>query len=373
MIIRKNEKEYGVKSFSGENEVYTVNVEEKTCTCPYFTKRGRKCKHIVLALAVHKNGGNLTEDMVLKAMAIQRKPEIVSAFHKSIRRGDGQAALYWGEFLELAKGKYYVNAYVKGIIFEETRNMKLPGLMVGDWRDNVKYLAASRKRWELKCRIKNRIYERQLEARKRADELGSINELELNAIEIDNLDLAFELLYRSRNDKKTWTIFEDKIRHKVHNCVPMEVYKQLKGAVNMEFAIEVGWGDLDFSECEEIDMEKVNRWHPVKILAPDMKFSDWVYDFHVSGGARIIKNWPDIRPGKPLPKGVDLRWAGSAIGIMWKEKAFEQYGMDYKKKRWEEVEIPDRLWRLMVNEDDAVLGGVLQRYGTYFPEPVGVK
>ena len=49
--------------------------------------------------------------------------------------------------------------------------------------------------------------------------------------------------------------------------------------------------------------------------------------------------YDEMEPGKPMPKGIDIRWAGHDPGMIWRFYAFQQYGMEYKEKEWEETEI----------------------------------
>ena len=37
---------FEVESFTTSGQKYVVDLKEKTCTCPDFRYRGRKCKHI---------------------------------------------------------------------------------------------------------------------------------------------------------------------------------------------------------------------------------------------------------------------------------------------------------------------------------------
>ena len=37
---------YEVPSFTNPKKKYVVDLREKSCTCPDFTHRGRKCKHL---------------------------------------------------------------------------------------------------------------------------------------------------------------------------------------------------------------------------------------------------------------------------------------------------------------------------------------
>lgn len=48
-VDRKGENLFGVPS-SVSNEVYEVDISALTCTCQYFTKRHRPCKHITLVI-----------------------------------------------------------------------------------------------------------------------------------------------------------------------------------------------------------------------------------------------------------------------------------------------------------------------------------
>jgi hypothetical protein len=45
-IKKLDEHKYEIPSQSTEGKKYKVNLEDETCTCPYYMKRGKECKHL---------------------------------------------------------------------------------------------------------------------------------------------------------------------------------------------------------------------------------------------------------------------------------------------------------------------------------------
>jgi hypothetical protein len=80
---------------------------------------------------------------------------------------------------------------------------------------------------------------------------------------------------------------------------------------------------------------------------------DYVYDPHTMEGRKRIKAaFSDIRPGVPLPVGIDLRWSGASVGFAWRSLAVAQLGVDrYKEARWEDVQYPESTWNDAVKAD----------------------
>lgn len=124
---------------SGDNGVvYHVNLNDMTCTCQHGKAwhLGRSkyepanlCNHklkAVASLCEHHPDDKELRDYYDEQLGRRYNAfEAVSAFHKELRRGDITNALYWATMLVPHRGKHGVVAYMRNILFEETRDLPL--------------------------------------------------------------------------------------------------------------------------------------------------------------------------------------------------------------------------------------------------------
>ncbi len=118
--------EYYCKSKDSENE-WIVKREGKyfSCNCPDFLKKKEICKHIIAVLNYEKIPFEIEEEKNKQEIGVAMKfnydrYEVISAFHKELRRGDVETALWWLEIIIQSNyGAFYINNYIYGIIGEE--------------------------------------------------------------------------------------------------------------------------------------------------------------------------------------------------------------------------------------------------------------
>lgn len=125
--------EEGLDSRWIANKKYMVKIDKDTgdyhCGCEDFSKRKIPCKHII-AVAIqmgiecvadegNQKSGNDKKFANYKTMGYDRW-EVISAFHKELRRGDEKKALWWAEILiQAGEDVWYINNYIASIITEE--------------------------------------------------------------------------------------------------------------------------------------------------------------------------------------------------------------------------------------------------------------
>ena len=96
-----------------------------TCECPDFRKRTKICKHIIAVMLDQKEEVEVEESKKESYsgninMFGYNKFEVISSFHKELRRGDFEQASYWIEVLIQGKASgAYLSGYIASIIGEE--------------------------------------------------------------------------------------------------------------------------------------------------------------------------------------------------------------------------------------------------------------
>ena len=91
--------------------------------------------------------------------------EVVSAFHKELRRGDHAKAFFWAVLLSAKRGYHGTARYLLNIIYEETRDHKLAinlielnakprdEITLHDIHKHVALFCFAVKKWELPHRV----------------------------------------------------------------------------------------------------------------------------------------------------------------------------------------------------------------------------
>ncbi len=64
-----------------------------------------------------------------------------------------------------------------------------------------------------------------------------------------------------------------------------------------------------------------------------------------------LQHLPEVAPGRPSPSGLDVRLSGMIRGVLWRHKSYEQFGVKWAAKSWEEVEIEPEWWAYACSMD----------------------
>lgn len=116
---------YSCKSKDSKNEWEVIkNNTGIFCNCPAFAKSKVICKHVVAVMNYEKIEYEIEkkeEDKLDPKMKFNLdRYEVISAFHKELRRGDVEKAWYWLEVMIQSNfGVWYINNYLLNIIGEE--------------------------------------------------------------------------------------------------------------------------------------------------------------------------------------------------------------------------------------------------------------
>lgn len=309
---------------------------------------------------------------------------IRSALHKEVRRGDIAMASRWGKLLALASGEPKVRAYVKQILFEETRNLSLLSVWKGargfDADTMVRQITASTKKWEMEER--RGAFERYVFAYMRAlPTLGKAfpkpDEIQA-AVASADLDQLYEMFWRIHISQNTAVLaaFDNAIRvalsesgddnkETFSNLWPTHFYTTKVGC---ELLAGVWSGEANRLVR---DMTVSISSEPAVIDVPHIE--EYAYDNHTRPGlVKYVANLKNAHAGKKLPSGVDLRWSGMVRGACWREYAHAQHGADYVNTPWEKVEIPKDVWNAVVHVDGFFYGSLYRRAGIRgIPDPRG--
>ena len=251
--------------------------------------------------------------------------------------------------------------YVAAALLEETRNtdLLLGFQSLRNWtaQEMVEAVTISRKKWEVSCR--QGVFVAKCRAYVTAKQMPPItaHDVAAGCRTSQGLDELYVLLWRvvTRDWERgpLWDAMLGALRARATEA----------GGAAERVAAEVRRHSF-YSACLLVEMlggkwsEECNAklpkfdW-PQRALTRDgfVAIPRWTYDIHTSRKSLIVANLTKIRPGEPLPANLELEWTGQLLGVLWRRKAWEQYGDDYRFRRWEEVQIPDDEWRVMLAAD----------------------
>lgn len=301
------------------------------------------------AMAIHEDltvngGGNF-------------KYVVRSALHKEIRRGDVEKAVRWGRLFARIDGASKVKAYVKNILFEETRNLRLSS----EWKTTrgisaehmVRQITASIKKWQVSARIRDNVFARYVAAYRRA--LDAL-EAPLTPQDVDttvngttDLDTLYELFWavQLRNTRELYVALDGSLRTVLFRSTDNDALTLAsqwpKHMYTTKTAIEIlcgAWSpDANMFNTEDLSKEVITMTH---MEVPEIR--DYVYDNHTRPGlARYKSKMLQLVPGAPEPARLDTRWSGLVRGVAWREMACKN-GIDIQNVPWEDVSIPQQVW-----------------------------
>ena len=166
-----------VKGAGAQKLVYTVDFDTGECDCPngqawrWDNRKwvpGNLCNHKLKAIAslieITEDADDLRAYYNSSLGKRYNAFVAVSAMHKELRRGDAEAALYWAHVMIPHRGIIGVINYLRGIVFEETRDLALAKYLLRvssrgtsvntlDMTRAINRFAAAPKKWELLWRF----------------------------------------------------------------------------------------------------------------------------------------------------------------------------------------------------------------------------
>lgn len=327
----------GLFTIQDKNDKFQVNFKKSSCTCGYFN-----CRHLRMVTDVESHKG------------IQFKYLLLSAYHKEIRRSDLAKAIHYGEILTKIHGPKFVSNYVRKIIFEETRHVGLLGKLGSNWKTDTALITTAVKKWELPDRPNHLIKKAECIAWSKKNlplpedystiwKKGSYYEALREYLKVR--------LYPEKGKRERFHIFEELLKIDPQNPVAADFIRRKKTDKKTKNEISFYEVMAALEHHYGFTQEKNSQYHSwegTDLAGIDISLPEaYSYDLHTRPGkAAMYKHWAAIRPGEPLPGGLDLRWTGSVLGVLWREKAYTQFGDGYRDVKWEDVAITAEEWRL---------------------------
>lgn len=380
-----------------DGATYRVDLIAGTCNCKYGKPwqwhvnqqqwvRNFACSHKIRAMAdIVENAGRPNDMMIAysrEVAARYNKYEVVSAFHKELRRRSVEHAMFWGVMLANFRQCGGVIRYMLNILYEETRDHDL-GFWLLDALEaprarhydlmlqGIVLFCASKKKWELPHRMKF------LEAEMRGyselvKKFGRDVAKAGDIIEVNHREALMERLkagiasknlidvqYGLKGLQKSKTADISSLRATIINVLTRpEIEGRGIGAKWFEFLnrrnrlkLGIGYHELNAyvdwlcgepyaAGLQSIPAVLKRPQKPVRLgVAPTIPI--YAHDNHTYTGKALIRKYPgEYQPGA-AQDNYDLRLCGAYMGVVWRHLAHKQHGrIDCA---WSDVKWPEWL------------------------------
>lgn len=382
------------------HDFYTVDLATNVCDCEkgaaFFWADwknqwvvSRPCVHKVQALAelVVKLGS--PDDLAwiyIRSLGTRYNAfEVVSAFHKELRRGDFRKAYFWGMMLYCHRRGNAAIDYMLGILYEETRDHQL-GFYLLDHKDDtsfaniatcIKLFCISPKKWEMPHREKFFFAEMRAYselADEFSDDVGKPSDIIPYGTNRDRLITRMKLGAESKRLRdlhygvkgllKTSGVEHDALRWyiclELHNQAArkanVDALKVFKAVARRRDRLgRVGYHDVNAladavgGEAYSVGLTSRTRRNAV-IRRPNLTEGDYEFPFgvapliplyghdnHTWRGKALMKKYPDqLLPGREQTD-LDFRYCGAYFGVAYRTISVAQHG---HVAEWHEVKWP---------------------------------
>lgn len=326
----------------GRNKaIYSVDLLKRTCSCGH-----EKCSHLRKA-----------NDFILEKGKFF-KYSTVSAFHKEIRRGDVKRAINFGYWVKEMSGEYYLKNYVKNIVTEETRSDVLAKKFKNNtdlsWEEMVSDLCVTKKWYDIPSRAAIECDE--IRARWNAKKMERSNDdirIGLDAVLKSGIPYEIFLFHFSiSNDDESRDVYRkaiyEKMKEKGIGDIASSYWGYADDTIAMIDVLQGFIGEERNSAVEKVesDMKIYKDFIPVIPV--------YAEDAHTMlGKNRMLKSVGNILAKEKLPEDIDLRWSGTAIGIVF--RCLKTLQGKNVHCNWEEVEWPDDIWQIITQWESEVI------------------
>lgn len=352
-----------IKIQGSNDKIYDVEVDGSTYDCKCSGAKKTKCAHAVKAMDFFNNKFQGHIDLLL------------SAFHKEVRRCDYHKGMTWAYIIKKFCSDEDVKDLYLSICIEDTRNFHLYNCILNKWKELgqikiAEMLLTSKKSWMIKSDINpalKMIEGYLLQAGPNVFVEDKIRRTLMNSESLAEWYACVFSIFMSNDRKPLALAFVDSLKNRMASSSRIPNRQEIKFLMS----VKMGFHEM-LSICELAnkvwDMDMMS-YFPIKeeYVKPNYipKFEEYVFD-NVTwlGRERLYKKWFSVKYGKKQPEGIDLRWSGLMVGVLWrfltheKDKSFESL----KDASWEGLSSPS---------DDIVdgmyrLGGFLDKmfYGT---------
>ncbi|MET4190630.1 MULTISPECIES: hypothetical protein [unclassified Bradyrhizobium] len=392
-----------------DGDFYLVDLGAGTCTCKnggpwqWHIKneawaRSQCCSHKIRAMAdiLEKKGrpADMQAAYSKEVGSRYNMYEVVSAFHKELRIGNVERAVFWGTMLANFRGSRGIIKYLLNILYEETRDHTMGDFLLDLylWDDRshdyanmcigIKAFCQSKKKWQIPTHYDCLMAEMRGYAKlvaefgRKVAEGGNIIADEhkptlMSALKsgIANKDAALaqyglkglqKLKTGDIDSHRAWIINElmamNSPRSKSAECAKLMAYIQRR-ATNK---LGIGYHELnnlvDFLLGEPYGAGntppatlKASLAFPTPVMrlgvAPAIPL--YAHDNHTWAGKALLRRYPtEWQPGA-VQEHFDLRLCGAYMGVVWRHLAVKQHGaIDVK---WADVEWPKWLHETVSN------------------------
>lgn len=388
---------------------YQVDLGAGTCTCKYgapfqwhFKNQkwvpNQACSHKIRMMADILEKHDRPTDMQIaysKQVAMRYNMyEAVSAFHKELRRGNVEQAVFWGHVLAYSRRVDGVIKYLLNILFEETREYWLGEWLLQAYVDpkadkytsmlyGIALFCKSPKKWELPHRLPILLDEMRgyfalvtkygRDVAKAGDIIAVSEREKLMAMlksaaakrgvktgqHLEDFQFALKGLQKSKcaniDAHRAW-ILNELMRFMLNkNGARLADYIQKRA----DAGLGIGYHELN-AFADLVMGEKYNAWE-LPDWAEKIRFADppklrlgvvpvvpiYAQDNHTWAGKALIRQYPNEWQAGAKQEHYDLRLCGAYMGVVWRHLAVKQHGrIDCE---WHEVEWPRWLHQTVSN------------------------
>lgn len=400
---------------------YTVDLSTGTCNCrlggpwSWHDKRqewvpAQYCSHKVRVMAdILDKAGRPADMQIAYAKAVNSRYnvfETVSAFHKELRRGDIEKAVFWGTMLAASRKTSGVIKYMFNILYEETRDHRMGEYLMKCLVDNntdyttmcraISWFCDSTKKWYLKrlpyLEAEMKGYARLVKdfgrdvakgaliiPEKHRGKLLSEMIAGLNSGDLVRMQYGLKGLQKIQLPGISDKTSPDKINQALseHRAdLANRLLGASKSAANRDgvgrfvmflsarggAGLGIGYHELN-AFADLLSGEPYSAGETPALIAkrrisadpPELRLGvvptvpKYAHDNHTWAGKRMLKAYPEQWLPGADQKDFDLRLCGAYMGVNWRQLAVAQHGNitcawgDVKWPKWQH-EVVSNLW-----------------------------
>ncbi len=389
---------------------YFIDLELGECECKngnawMWDRKGEKyyankyCKHKLKLMAsaidaaIADKGSRWDDDELLwtyiKATGTRYNVwEVVSAFHKELRRADFPKAWFWGNILMTKRGGKGLAKYMLNIIYEETRDHELADSLIvlaglkqpspKQLHRHIAWFCASVKKWELDHRYE--VFESEMAGyawlvKNYGKSVAKGGEI-IDSAEYPKLRKRLLSGYKKRDKAK----FQSGLKgiQKMKTIGGQKLDDHRVDLFNELMQIAEDFGEDDAMRVGEVVMRRVNKgfpigYHEINAVADALMGETYeagllpkkdrkhalripfksikrghfpniplyAQDNHTWLGKGLLRKHPEQLQPNVKQKNLDFRICGAYYGVCWRTLAYKQFqAIDCE---WHEVNWPKHL------------------------------
>jgi hypothetical protein len=371
--------------------------KDKWYPAPYCPHKMRVLSS-VMTPHIRENNAELNAAYIKGLATRYNSFEVVSAFHKELRRGDFEKAWFWALLLASFRHRRGVFRYMLNIIYEETRDHDLGAFLlkcatvqsqqtIENLARAVSWFCVSTKKWEMVHRYA--IFEAEMQGYDRLvkkygkevaghgnyvptkDKLKLLGYMQ-KGVELQDLVLFQEglkglqkLKYSDRksdenalHDHRYWLyerLYDIAEKHCGDNHSVWGVFNYVNQRVEADLSIgyhelnAIGDALMGESYSAGLLSPAQRKAHAARPLPP-LPIGKWpttplyAADNHTYKGKALMRRFADQLDPGAKQTDIDFRWCGAYFGVAYRMVSFKQHG---KVEEWHKVKWPKPLYRIV--------------------------